>query len=295
MKKKILLIINPVAGKMKSKTALFDIVQTLCSLDCVPTVEITKRRGDASAIAEREAGSYDIIACCGGDGTLNEVINGVVSSKKNVSIGYIPAGTTNDFANSIGIPTTVKKSAELIATGKPCPIDIGMCGDKYFSYIASFGAFTAASYGASQAAKNVLGHFAYVLDGMKELTQIKGIDLKFEAGGKKYSGEYCFGGITNSTSVAGIVKLKSDAVDMSDGLFEVVMVRMPKTIADLNSIVSAVTASNFENCRMIDYFKADSIKLTMPDNMSMTLDGECYKCGGDVKIKNLKQKITIIK
>ncbi len=295
MNKKVLLIINPVAGKMKSKTALFDIVQILCKLECTPTIEITKRRGDAAAIAEREAGNYDIIACCGGDGTLNEVINGVVSSGCDVGIGYIPAGTTNDFASSIGIPTTIKKAAELIATGEPNRIDVGMCREKYFSYVASFGAFTAASYGASQAVKNVLGHFAYVLDGVKELTQIKSIDLKFEVDGEKYAGEYCFGGITNSTSVAGIVKLKSDLVDMSDGLFEVVMVKMPKNLADINSIVTAVTTSKFEECRMIDYFRTDSIKLTFPDDMSMTLDGEFFKCGGDVNIKNLKQRISIIK
>ncbi len=295
MGKRILLIINPVAGKMKSKTALFDIVQTLCKLGCSPTVEVTNRRGDAMAIAEREAGNYDIIACCGGDGTLNEVINGVVSSGKDACIGYIPAGTTNDFASSIGIPTTVKKAAELIATGEAHKIDIGMCRDRYFSYVASFGAFTAASYGASQTAKNVFGHFAYVLDGVKELTQIKSIDLKFEIDGEKFAGRYCFGAITNSTSVAGIVKLKSDLVDMSDGLFEVVMVKMPRNIGDMNSIVSAVTTSNFEDCRMIDYFRTDSIRITFPDDMSLTLDGEYYKCGGDVTIRNLKQKITIIK
>ncbi len=295
MGKKILLIINPVAGKMKSKNALFDIVQTLCNFDCVPTIHITKRGGEAAQVAEREAGNYDVIACCGGDGTLNEVINGVLSSGKEVNIGYIPAGTTNDFASSVGIPTSIKKAAELIATGEPQKIDVGMCRDKYFSYVASFGAFTAASYGASQAVKNVLGHFAYVLDGMTELTKIKPIDLRFEVNDKKYAGEYCFGGITNSTSVAGIVKLKSDLVDMSDGLFEVVMVKMPKNIADINAIVTAVTTSKFENCRMIDYFRTERIKITFPENMSLTLDGEEFKCGGDINIKNLKQKISIIK
>ena len=295
MGKRILLIINPVAGKMKSKNALFNIVQTLCNHDCVPTIHITKRAGEATEVAQREAGNYDVIACCGGDGTLNEVINGVLASGKEADIGYIPAGTTNDFANSVGIPTTIKKAAELIATGEPRKIDVGMCRDKYFSYVASFGAFTAASYGASQAAKNVLGHFAYVLDGVNELTKIKPIELRFEVNGEKHAGEYCFGGITNSTSVGGIVKLKSDLVDMSDGLFEVVMVKMPKNIADLNAIVTAVTASKFEDCRMIDYFRTDSIKITFPENMSMTLDGEEFKCGGDIRIKNLKRKISIIK
>ena len=295
MGKKILLIINPVAGKMKSKNALFDIVQTLCNFDCVPTIYITKRAGEAMEVAQRESGNYDVIACCGGDGTLNEVINGVLASGKESNIGYIPAGTTNDFASSVGIPTSIKKAAELIATGEPHKIDVGMCRDKYFSYVASFGAFTAASYGASQAVKNVLGHFAYVLDGMTEITKIKPIELHFEVNGEKFTGEYCFGGITNSTSVGGIVKLKSDLVDLSDGLFEVVMVKMPKNIADINAIVTAVTASKFEDCRMIHYFRTDSIKVTFPENMSMTLDGEEFKCGGEIRIKNLKQRISIIK
>lgn len=293
--KKLLLIINPVAGKMKSKNALFDIIKVFSDNDFEVTVKITAFRGHGTAIAEAEHKNYDILVCCGGDGTLNEVVKGLVKEGSKTSIGYIPAGSTNDFANSIGLPLEIKKAALAIAKGTPHSFDIGAFKDTIFTYIASFGVFTSASYNTSQSLKNVLGHLAYILEGMKDLSALKSTYVKFEADGETYEGDYIFGGIANSTSVGGIVKLKKELVDMSDGLFEVVLVKYPKNIVQLNEIVFAIATSDFKKTSMIEYFNASEIKVTTEEKLSWTVDGEYADGSGSFNIKNLKQRLTLIK
>lgn len=295
MSKKILLIINPVAGKMKSKNALFDIVKIFCNYDFVVTVQITKCRGHATEIAEAEGSNYDIVACCGGDGTLNEVVKGMMKGGHETPIGYIPAGSTNDFASSIGLSLNIKKAAKVIATGEVHKIDIGAFKDAYFTYIASFGAFTSASYTTPQEAKNALGYVAYILEGIKDLSTIKPTHARFEANGKVYENDYIFGGIANSTSVGGIVKLKPELVDMSDGLFEVVLIKNPKNINDLNLIIKALMTSEYKECNMIEYFNASEIISDSDIDIPWTVDGEYIGGSGTFTIKNLKQKFLIIK
>lgn len=295
MNKKLLLIINPVAGKMKSKTSLFDIVKVFCDNDFDVTVKLTSRRGHGTEIAENEHKNYDLIVCVGGDGTLNEVVRGLVRSGAETPVGYIPAGSTNDFASSIGLSSSIKQAALNIAKGSPVKLDIGAFKDTYFTYIASFGAFTSTSYSTPQATKNAIGHAAYILEGIKDLSTIKPIHVKMEADGKVYEGDYIFGGIANSTSVGGIVKLKKELVDMSDGLFEVILIKNPKNIAHLNDIVLALATSEYKNNSSIEYFNASEIKVTTEDKLSWTVDGEYADGSGSFKIKNLKQKLTIIK
>ncbi|MBR4296383.1 MAG: diacylglycerol kinase family lipid kinase [Clostridia bacterium] len=293
--KKLLLIINPVAGKMKTKNALFDIIKVFSDNDFEVTVKITAFRGHGTQIAETEHKNYDILVCCGGDGTLNEVVKGLVKEGSKTPIGYIPAGSTNDFANSIGLPLEIKKAALAISKGKEYNFDIGAFKDTIFTYIASFGVFTSASYNTSQSLKNVLGHLAYILEGMKDLSALKSTYVKFEADGKTYEGDYIFGGIANSTSVGGIVKLKKELVDMSDGLFEVVLVKYPKNIVQLNEIVFAIATSDFKKTSMIEYFNASEIKVTTEEKLSWTVDGEYADGSGSFNIKNLKQRLTLIK
>ena len=295
MSKKILLIINPVAGKMKSKNALFDIVKIFCDHDFSVTVEITKRRGHATEIAASEGANYDIVACCGGDGTLNEVVKGMMEGGHETPVGYIPAGSTNDFASSIGLSSDIKKAAKDIAEGEVHRLDIGSFKDVYFTYIASFGAFTAASYSTPQETKNALGHVAYILEGVKDLSTIKPTHVRFEANGEVYEDDYIFGGIANSTSVGGIVKLKPELVDMSDGLFEVVLIKNPKNVSDLNGIIKALLTSEYKESEMIDYFNASEVTATSEGELPWTVDGEYTDGSGTFTIKNLKQKLTIIK
>ncbi len=295
MNKRLLLIINPVAGKMKSKTALFDIVKVFSDNDFDVSVRLTRRRGHGTEIVENEHMNYDLIVCVGGDGTLNEVVRGLIKCGANTPIGYIPAGSTNDFANSIGLSPNIKKAAENIAKGEKYQLDIGAFRDVIFTYIASFGAFTSASYTTPQATKNAIGHVAYVLEGIKDLSTLKPVHIKVEADGVVYEDDYIFGGIANSTSVGGIVKLKKEMVDMSDGLFEVILIKNPKNLNHLNEIVRSLMTSDYKNNKSVDYFNASQIKITTEDKLPFTVDGEYADGSGSITIKNLKQRLTIIK
>ncbi len=293
--KRLLLIINPVAGKMKSKSALFDIVKVFCEHEFDVTVKLTARRGHGTEIAESEHDKYDLIVCVGGDGTLNEVVRGLVRAGSHTPIGYIPAGSTNDFANSIGLSSTPKQAALNIAIGSPLKLDIGAFKEVNFTYIASFGAFTSASYSTPQATKNAIGHIAYILEGIKDLSTLKPVHVKIEADGETHEGNYIFGGIANSTSVGGIVKLKKELVDMSDGLFEVILIKNPKNLNHLNEIILALMTSEYKNNKSIEYFKASELKVTTEDKLPWTVDGEYADGSGSFTIRNLKQRLTIIK
>lgn len=294
-RKNLLLIVNPVAGKMKSKNSLFDIINVFCEHDYRVTIELTQRRGHATEIARDEGSKYDLIVCCGGDGTLNEVVKGVILGGLDTPIGYIPAGSTNDFASSIGLSSNIRKAALYIAEGSVYSFDVGSFKDSYFTYIASFGAFTSASYSTPQTTKNVLGHIAYILEGIKDLGSIKPIMIKAESKDKTFEGEYIFGGIANSTSVGGIVKLKPELVDMSDGLFEIVLIKNPKNLKELNDIIFALTSSDLSKCKMIDYFNASEVRFTSEGKLPWTVDGEYADGSGSILVKNMKQRLKLVK
>jgi len=294
---KIFLIINPVSGKLKARAALFDIVQTLSeSSEFPPTVAMTEYKGHAEKLASiAVAGGYDRVICCGGDGTLNEVINGVLKSKKKIKIGYIPAGSTNDFASGIGLSPDLARAAENAVEGKDTELDVGnFNGERYFSYIASFGIFTASSYSAPQETKNVLGHFAYVLEGIKDLAAIQPVHVRCEADGEEFEGDYIFGAVANTFRIGGIVKLSRDTVKLNDGVFELVLVKCPKNINDFNKIASAVAASNFEN-EMFVFRKAEKISITLPSDVVWSVDGEQQSTpeDGNIRISVAKRSITL--
>ena len=293
MLKKLLLIVNPVAGKKRLKPQLLDVLQIFARGGYAVTVMVTGRRGEASEFAA-EGSAYDLIVCCGGDGTLNEVISGMLDHGVTIPLGYIPCGSTNDFASSMGISMDVKKAASSIANGMPLPLDVGKFSDRYFTYVGSFGAFTAASYTTAQDVKNLLGHAAYVLEGIKDLQSIKPYRLRFQSGETVYEDEYVFGAIANSTSFGGIVKLKSELVSLNDGLFEVLLVKMPKTIADLNAIINALTTSNFEN-KCFEFYKASDLVISSEEPIAWSLDGEYMRTEGSVKMANLHGVINFIK
>ncbi len=283
----VLLIVNPVAGMMRGKAAMFPIVNTFCRSGYRITVYVTEKQGDARSKAKEESSSYDLVVCCGGDGTLNEVIDGMLSGEHNTPLGYIPMGSTNDFANSLKLSSHPVKAAQDIIGGKERTIDVGFFNQKrHFTYIASFGAFTAASYNAPQTTKNALGHFAYILEGIKELSVLKSYTIQVEADGASYDGEYVFGAVCNSTSVAGLVKLNRKLVDMSDGEFEVVLVRRPKDLTDLSKILMALNTGDFQNNDMIHFFKAKTIMFKTEKPMPWSLDGEFQEGADAVTIQN---------
>lgn len=293
MFKKLLLIVNPVAGKKKLRSQLLDVVQIFAQGGFSTTVVVTGRRREASEFAAL-AKDYDRIACAGGDGTLNEVISGMLEHNITIPLGYIPCGSTNDFASSMGLPSDIKKAAEIIVNGMPYPLDVGRFDKRHFTYVSSFGLFTAASYSTDQEVKNLLGHAAYVFEGMKDLSAIKPYHMKFVSEDATYEGDYIFGAIANSTSFGGIIKLKQELVSLNDGMFEVLLVKMPKNLVDLNIIINSLTTSNFNNDRF-EFFKASKLEITPSEPTAWSLDGEYMRTEGTVKMENMHGAISFIK
>lgn len=291
--KKLLLIVNPCSGKKKTARYLSQIISIFNRADYAVTVHITSDRGEATAVAAERAADFDVIACAGGDGTFNEVISGMVSANATCPLGYIPAGSTNDFANSLGLSTNILQAARDILDSEPVSFDVGRFGERYFSYVASFGAFTRASYATSQSVKNALGHLAYILGGIKEIPSIHGYDVKFETqDGEVFEDSYIFGAISNSTSVGGVLTLDDSLVDLSDGLFELLLIRKPKNAVELGKCVSALLRQNYDS-PMITFCPARKVTITADPGMDWTLDGEQEYGHTTVVAENLFHAIRV--
>lgn len=291
--KKMLFVMNPNAGTRKANRYLSDILEVFCRADYSPIVYITACPGDAIQAVKKYAQTVDLIVCCGGDGTLNETINGVMYSGVPVPIGYIPAGTTNDFATSLDLPIDPVDAARNIAEGRPVNYDIGQFGDRYFSYIASFGAFTRTSYATPQNVKNVLGHAAYVLGGIKDLSQIRPLHIKMELDSEIIEDDFIFGAISNSTSVAGILTLDPMQVNMCDGKFEILMVRHPQKMGDLSECIQALQLKSYD-CQMITFRTSSHVRIYSESGLIWTLDGERAEADQVVDIHNRHLAIALM-
>ena len=240
MSKNVLLIYNPCAGKGKIRGKLVDVIEILAEGGYEVTVRPTKGPGDAAEVVREKGKRYDLVVCSGGDGTLDEVVTGVMECAENIPIGYIPAGSTNDFAASLGLPKNMVEAAHIAVDGKKFSCDVGSFNQDIFVYVAAFGIFTEVSYETPQSYKNTLGHVAYILEGMKRLPSLRTYYLKVDCNGKEIEDEFLFGMITNSTSVGGFKKLTGKYVELNDGLFEVMLIRKPKTPLGLNQIITAL-------------------------------------------------------
>lgn len=293
MNKKNLIIMNPCSGKKKANKFLTDIVDTFTHDGYISTVLTTTKQGDGTVYAKEYAKGYDLITCIGGDGTFNEVVAGLLENDIDVPIGYIPAGSTNDFASSLNLSTHIVSAARDIVKGDRVPIDIGSFNGRKFSYVASFGAFTQTSYATPQSVKNMLGHLAYVLEGAASITSIRPEHLKIEADGKIYEGDYIFGAISNSTSLAGILKIKPEYVDMGDGKFELLLVKAPKNPIDLTEIIYMLSNQDY-NSNMLTFINADTFKIHANEKMAWSLDGEYQEGCQDIVIENLHHAIEVI-
>ena len=293
--KNMLFIINPFSGKVKIKSALLDIIHMFNEAQFNVNVRTTLYQGHATELIENVSDDTDIVVVSGGDGTLNEVITGLQKSGKKLPVGYIPTGSTNDFAATFGLSADPKTAAEEIVEGYPTPVDVGSFGkDRYFSYIASFGVFTAVSYNTSQNFKNVFGHLAYVFEGIKDIANITTYHVKVDADDVTLEGEYIFGSVTNTTSVGGIVKFDTDMVKMNDGLFEIVLVKKPKNINDLSQIITGLSTSNFSG-NSFEFIKSKNITMTFESDMDWSIDGEHEKTGSVVEISNIQTAVSIMK
>ena len=292
--KNMLFVLNPYAGMRKANRVLADILMVFNRAGYRVETYITAGQSDATQIVAQRAGELDLVVCCGGDGTFNETVAGVMESGKQVPIGYIPAGSTNDFARSLKLSANMVEAARQIAEGTDHPYDIGSFAGRYFTYVASFGAFTRASYATPQDIKNALGHTAYVLGGISELSQLKPLRVRLTMDGETVEGDYLFGAICNSTSVGGILKLDESKVDMCDGKFEVLLVRAPKDISELHECILAVQRQSY-NCGMITFRSAKTICVETNAGVVWTLDGERQDGAAQIQVNNLHKAILIRK
>lgn len=272
--KKMLFIMNPYAGKRRANKYLADILEMFNRADYLVTVHMTAGPGDATGVVQALAPGMDIVVCCGGDGTFNETVAGLLKADVDIPVGYIPAGSTNDFAASLHLPTEPLEAAQEIVEGVPVSYDAGSFCGRFFSYVASFGAFTRTSYTTPQSIKNALGHTAYVLSGISELSQIRPEHIRMEINGEVVEDDFLFGAICNSTSVGGILTLDPKQVDMADGKLEVLLVRSPQSLLELTECIAAVQSQQYNNCEMITFRSGSKIEITADPEMPWTLDGE---------------------
>ena len=292
--KKVLIILNPCAGTRQANRYFAEIVDTFCKADYQVSVETTAKSGDGTVIARERAEEFDLMVGIGGDDTFNEVVAGVLESGKDIPIGYIPAGSTNDFANSMGISTNILQAARDIVESEPMKLDIGTFNGRYFSYVASFGAFTRASYEAPQSIKNALGHLAYILEGIKDIPSLAPLEVRVSMEDGVYGGKYLFGAVCNSTSVGGILTLSEDYVDMNDGKFEVLLIKSPANIIELNQILFALSTGNYMNCNMISFFSSGDLEIEASRDMPWSLDGEYQEGSEKIHIKNIRSAIKLM-
>lgn len=292
--KKMLFVFNPRSGKEQIKGHLMEILDIFTRSGYEIRVHATQKHRDATEVVARYGGQADVVVCSGGDGTLNETVSGMMGLEKIPILGYIPAGSTNDFASSLGIPRKLTQAAANLVEGTPCSVDLGsFCRDRYFMYIAAFGAFTEASYLTSQDRKNHLGHQAYMIEGVKALTGLKPYHMKAEWENQVLEEDFAFGMVTNTRSVGGFKGLVNQSVALDDGLFEVLLIKMPRTPVDLSNIVSYMFLREEPN-EYVYKFKTRSIRFTSEVSVDWVLDGEYGGAKTEVIIENLKEQIQIL-
>lgn len=290
--KKLLLIINPKAGKCKAKEKLLELISVFSRFGFTVTAYPTRRVGTTDYVREN-APYYDRVICCGGDGTCNEVLAGVAECGKPVPVGYIPTGSTNDFARTLDIPTNMLSAALNAATGDVVGYDLGRFNGRYFTYIAATGAFTSASYSAPQSLKNSLGHFAYVIEGAKCLNSIKPTPMTVWYDGKTIKGDFVYASVSNTTSVGGILKINNYEVNTCDGTFELLLAKKPKNISDTIDFVSDVMSHRM-NGKNILLLHAAKVKISFDEDVYFTLDGEKSAPCREAIIENKYAAVNII-
>ena len=273
---KLLLIYNPHAGKNQARSKLSAIIDTFTQAGALVTAYPTQGPGDAIRVARELAPGFDRVVACGGDGTLHEVITGFMDLPRDSRppIGYIPAGTTNDFARNLSLPRGMEKMATLAAAGEPRAVDVGRLGERYFIYVAAFGAFTDVAYKTPQQSKNALGHLAYVLQGASELANVKSYHLTIDHDGGTLEGDYLYGMVCNTVSVGGLIGLPPDQVALDDGLLEAVLVKMPLSVPDFNAALRALATQEYSSESGVTVLHSSHFHITCEEAVPFTLDGE---------------------
>ena len=294
MTKKLLIIMNPVAGTKKANKHLAEIVQMFCDAGYECQIQMTKKDLGADEIVKNHAFNKDLVVCIGGDGTFNEMVSGMIKNNYTAPLGYIPAGSTNDFASGLGISQVPLTAAKDIIEGTPVTFDAGDFGGRIFTYTASFGVFTKSSYNTPRDLKNTFGYLAYVLEGAKELTSVPHISMKAKTKDKEVEGKYIFGAVCNSKRIGGgFVKFDKGIVDMNDGLLEVLLIKYPKNPVEATQTLFDLQNSKFDT-PYFDFFSADEITFTTNDEVDWTIDGEYQRGFPEIKVSNLHSKFSLI-
>ncbi len=296
MKKKMLFIYNPHAGKEALKSKLSDVLEIFMDADYEVTVYATKQAKDATNIVSSRGDDFDFIVCSGGDGTLNEVTDGFMKLEHRPPCGYIPTGTVNDFATTHHIPKNIIMAANNVIEGECFPCDIGSLNGDYFNYVAAFGAFTEVAYQTSQEIKNIFGKLAYFLDGVKRLPTLKSYHIRVELDDEteSFEDEIIFGMITNSKSVGGFKGITGRNVKLDDGLFEVTLIKCPQNAVELQAIINSLLTRE-ANPKYIHSFASNHIILTSQEEISWTIDGEYGGTYHLAEIINHKKAISYIR
>lgn len=290
--RKLLFVFNPAAGRGKIKGKLFDIIDAFIKHGFHVTVYPTQHKGDATSIVKNESEPYDLLVCAGGDGTLNEVVSGMMLTGKSIPIGYIPAGSMNDVGHSFKISRNIMNAVNNILTGKPYAMDIGRFNDRYFIYVAAFGAFTDIPYTTSQKNKNAIGNLSYYLEGIKKLSELKEKHVKIRYDGKVLEDKFIVGLVTNSLYIGGFKNVNYEKTSLNDGLLEALLIKMPKNIYDLQMIVSALLSYKIVP-NFMHYIQTSKLEI-ISENMEWTLDGEYGGAHTEVVIENTNKAIQII-
>lgn len=290
----IILLVNPNAGRQTILRSLGGVVQVFAERgDVVAVVETQGPEQAARIIKEAVAAKPDLLICCGGDGTLSDAVNHMLETGAKVPLGYIPTGTTNDFASSLKLFRQPVRAARQIAQGRARPLDIGRFGGRGFIYVASFGAFTQSSYQTTQSLKHSLGHLAYLIEGIKELPELKSYEVRVEtAEGASFEGEYLFGSMSNSTSFGGIVKLDRRKVQFADGKLELMLVKNPKNLSEWNRVLGSLMSGKYDE-EMITFVQTERAVFTCAQPMPWSLDGEYAAGDGQVEIRAVPRAIDL--
>ena len=291
--KNMLFIMNPYAGTRKANRYLADILSIFNRAGYTVITHMTAGPGDGARVVQQLAPQMDLVVCCGGDGTFNEVVNGILRSGADTPIGYIPAGSTNDFATSLRLPTNVLQAAQQIVEGQPQRYDVGQFGDRYFAYVASFGTFTRSSYATPQSVKNALGHTAYLLESIQELSQLRKTHVRLELDDGIVEDDFLFGAVSNSTSIGGILTLDPKQVDMRDGKFELLLVRSPRDLMEIPECLRALQTQKY-NCSMITFRSTTHVRVLDGAEIVWTLDGERQEGRETVDIFNRHHAIRLM-
>ena len=291
--RKLLLIINPVAGRNQAQADLFKMVRVFAEHDCEVTVYPTRGPQDCTRKVLADAGRFDLVVCCGGDGTLNEMVSGMMQREEPVPMGYIPLGSTNDFAASLHLPSHVEEAALRCVEGTAFHMDVGSLNDRYFNYIAAFGAFTEASYATPQQIKNALGHLAYILEGVKSLGRLQPIHVRITADGEAFEEDYLFGAVTNTVSLGGVLRLDPSRVLLDDGMYELLLVKNPQNPTEAQAMLSALMLQNYDG-PLVRMLRASDILFESNHEISWTIDGEFGGSFSTTHILNNKNAVTLM-